>query len=75
MHFRNCKTEKFLFSPHPHLAHEMLPVDFGSAVRLQFDVGGGLLSFWWVFRLMIGPFDPIASKLGQQDEWKRASAT
>lgn len=56
----------------------MLPVDFGHAVCLQFDVGGRtgrLISFWCVFRLMIGPFNPVASKLGQQNEWKRASAT
>ncbi len=63
---------------HHHLAHELLPVDLGCAVCLQFDVGGrtgGLLSLGWVFRLMIGPLDPVASKLGQQDEWKRTSAT
>lgn len=56
----------------------MLPIDFGSAVCLQFDVGGrtgGLISLWWVFGLMIGPLDPVASKLGQQDEWKWADAT
>lgn len=62
----------------PYLAHEVLPVDFGCAVCLQFDVGGraeGLLSLWWVFRLMIGPLDPVASELGQQDEGKGTGAT
>lgn len=56
----------------------MLSVYLSSAVCLQFDVGGrtgGFICFWCVFRLMIGPLDPVASKLGQQDEWKRASAT
>lgn len=56
----------------------MLPVDLGGAVCLQFDVGGragGLICLWWVFGLMVCPLDPVASKLGQQDEWKRAPAT
>lgn len=62
---------------HPHLAHEILPVDFGCAVCLQFDVGGRtgrLISFWGVFRLVIGPLNPVASKLGQKNKWKRACA-
>ena len=61
-----------------HLAHELLPVDLGGALCFQFDVGGrtgGLISLRWVFKLMIGPLDPVASKLGQQDEWERANAT
>lgn len=61
-----------------YLAHEVLPVDLGSAVCFQLNVGrrtGQLIGFWWVFRLMIGSLNPVASKLGQQDERKRAAAT
>lgn len=60
-----------------HLAHEILPVDLCSAVRLQFYIGcrtERLFSLRWVFGLMIRPLDPVPSKLGQQDEWERATA-
>lgn len=56
----------------------MLSVDLGSAIRLQFDVGGRtgrLIGLWWVFRFMIGSLDPVATKLGQQNERKRTAAT
>lgn len=63
--------------PLPHLAHEILAIDFGRAVCLQFDVRSGtgrLLSVWGFFWLMVGPLDPVASKLGQQNEREGASA-
>lgn len=63
--------------PLTHLAHEILAIDFGCAVCLQFDVRSGtgrLLSVWGFFWLMVGPLDPVASKLGQQNERKGASA-
>lgn len=72
------KTRLSIRPSHPYLAHEVLAVDFGCAVCLQFDVGGGtgrLVGLWGVFRLVIGPLDPVASKLGQQNEWEGAAAT
>lgn len=60
-----------------HLAHEILAIDFGCAVCLQFDVRsetGRLLGVRGFFWLMVGPLDPVASKLGQQNERKGASA-
>lgn len=63
--------------PLPYLAHEILAIDFGCAVCLQFDVRSGtwrLLSVWGFFWLVVGPLDPVASKLGQQNERKGASA-
>lgn len=56
----------------------MLPVDLGKAVCLKLDVRcrtEGLFILWRVFRLMIGPLDPVTSKLGQQDEWEGTAAT
>lgn len=70
------KARQLLSSP--HLAHELLPVDLGAAVCLQLDEGGRtgrLVGLWCLFELMIVPFDPVTSKLGQQDEWERACAT
>lgn len=61
-----------------HLPHEMLPVYFSCAVCLQFEMGGRTrrrISFWWLCRLMIGPLDPVAPKLGQKDEWKWTNTT
>lgn len=63
--------------PRPYLAHEILAIDFGCAVCLQFDVRSGtwrLHSVWGFFWLVVGPLDPVASKLGQQNERKGASA-
>lgn len=54
----------------------MLPVYFSCAVCLQLEMGGGtwrLITFWQLCRLMIGPLDPVATKLGQKDEWKRTN--
>lgn len=56
----------------------MLSVYFGCAVCLQFEMGGGTrrrFCFWWLFRLMISPLDPVATKLGQKDEWKWPNST
>ena len=74
----------------PHLAHELLPVDLGRAVGLQLDVGPtgpgaspgacgggrqGRLRVPGVLGLVIGPLDPVAPKLGQQDEGEGAPTT
>lgn len=67
-----------LFCISSHLPHEMLPVYFSCAVCLQFEMGGRtrwLVSFWQLCRLMIGPLNPVATELGQKDEWKRTNAT
>lgn len=53
----------------------MLPVDFGGAVALQLAPGRGgqqLLGRGGAAQLVIGPFDPVAPELGQEDEGERA---
>lgn len=55
----------------------MLPVYLGGAVCLQFDLTGRtgrLIRLRGLLRLVVGPFDPVASKLGEQDERERAPA-
>lgn len=54
-------------SPAAHLAQELLPVDLSGGVGLQLDVGCGrqeLLGVVPALQLMIGPFNPVAAKLG-----------
>ena len=77
---RNTENDflRRLHVPHPHLAHELFPVDLGGTIGLQFDLGcgtGWLGSFWGVFSLVIGPLNPVASKLWQQDEGKGTGTT
>ena len=74
----------------PHLAHELFPVGLSQAVGLQLDVGhpsprsgtspcGGGRQGQLCARgdpgLVIGPLDPVAPKLGQQDEGEGAGTT
>lgn len=54
-----------------HLAEEVFPVDPGCGVALELHLGRGGLQ-WLCLRdtgdFMVGAFDPVAPKLGQQDE-------
>lgn len=69
---------EWCLSDDAHLAHELFPVDLGRAVGLQLDVGG---STWLLLRprcgtgFVIGPLDPVASKLRQQDKGEGAPTT
>lgn len=50
----------------------MFPVDLSSGVALQFEAWGGrqeLLRVNPIAQLVIGPFNPITPKLGQQNQW------
>lgn len=54
-----------------HLAEKVLPVDAGCGVALQLHLGrGGLqrLCLWDAGDFVVGAFNPVAPKLGQQDE-------
>lgn len=78
--FTTKEKERIGVAVHSHfyLSHELLPVDLGSTIRLQFNMGGRtrrLICLWWVFSFMIGPLNPVAPKLRQQYEWKRSVAT
>lgn len=57
--------------PATHLAQKVLPVDARCWVALQFDLGGGRLQRLCLRDagdFMIGAFNPVAPKLGQEDE-------
>ena len=54
-----------------HLAEKVLPVEAGGVVALQLHLGRGRLQqlrLWDAGDLVIGAFNPVAPKLGQQDE-------
>jgi hypothetical protein len=59
--------------PATYLAKKVLPVDAGCGVTLELHLGGGRLK-WLCLRdagdFMVGAFNPVAPKLGQQDERK-----
>jgi len=88
--YQTSLSDQFLRSASPHLAHELLPVDLGRAVGFQLDVGPtgpspstgpsrggrhGWLRVRGVLGLVIGPLDPVAPELGQQDEGEGTPTT
>lgn len=57
-----------------HLAEEVLPVDAGCGVALQLHLGRGRLQRLCLRDagdFVVGAFNPVAPKLGQQDEGER----
>lgn len=60
-----------------YLAQEVFPVDTGCCVTLQLGAGVWrqrlqLFAVHCVAQLMVGPFNPVTPKLGQEDERKGA---
>ncbi len=57
----------------PYFAQKMLPVDLRGGVALQFEAWVGrqeLVQVDPIARLVIGPFNPITTELGQQNQGK-----
>ena len=55
----------------PHLAEKVLPIEAGGVVALQLHLGRWRLQrlcLWDAGDFVIGAFNPVAPKLGQQDQ-------